>query len=683
MRKISLFICFLFAVLSVNAQIDRTQAPKPGPATKLDLGEYSKFELKNGLKVIVVEDHRFPVVSYSLRLDIDPIVEGNKAGYVSFTGDLLRSGTSNYTKSELDEKIDFLGASLSTYGRGIYARSLKKHSAEMLNLMTDVLYHPTFPQEELDKQVKQMLTSIKSDKEEPQVLSSRINTALLFGKETAYGELLTEETVENITVEDCKNYYQTYFKPNVSYLVIVGDVSVKEAKKTAKKYFGQWEPGDVPSHDFVMPSGFSIPKYAVAHKDQATQSYITVSYPIDLKPGSADAIKAKVMNQVFGGYGFSARLMKNIREDKAWTYGAYSSLNTDENCGSFKAYTNVRGTVTDSAFTEVKMEMNRMLTEKVSDEDLQLVKNAMIGSFGRSLEDPSTIADFAVNIDKYNLPANYYETYIEKLEAVTADDVLEMAKKYYKPENALYLAVGDGNVVDSLMQKFAGDQPVTEYDYYANVVEHTGLPEGLTAQNVIDDYITAIGGEEKLIKVKDMSVKSAMKVQGMELAMNSYQKAPNKMCVETLMGTNVLSKQVYDGEKGFMVVQGQRQDLQGEMLEGMKYDSQMFPELNYDDNYQLKLISKDVVDGKEAYKMEIINPVDKSTTVYFDANTGLKLKQVSQTPQGSSIILYEAYKDVEGVMYPVHLNMTVGPQNIDLTVSSVEINKGVDDSVFK
>ncbi len=667
------------------AQLDRSKAPGAAAATKLDLGEYTKFELKNGLKVIVVENHKYPVVTYSLSLDIDPIYEGDKAGYTSLAGELLRTGTANRTKSQIDEEIDFIGATLNTSGKGINARSLTKHQDELLDLMTDVLYHPSFSQEELEKAVKQTLSGLKFQMDDPKSVTSNVTSALMFGKETAYGEVITEETINNISIDDCKDYYNSYFKPNVSYLVIVGDITVKEAKKTVKKYFGSWESADVPAHEFVKPAELKEPVFAICNKDGAPQTYISVSYPVDLKPGTDDYIEARVMNQIFGGGGFSSRLMKNLREDKAWTYGAYSRLNPDDHMGYFRMASNVRGNITDSAFVEVQNEMNRILTEDVSEEDLDLIKNVLAGSFGRSLEDPATLARFALNIDKYKLPVDYYETYMERLAAVTVQDVKAMAQKYMKPQNAIYLAVGDVNKIDSLMVNVSKGEPIVEYDNYANKVVKTGLPKGLTAQKVIEQYINAIGGAEHLKSVHDLSTKCTMSIQGMNLAMNVYQKAPNMISIETLMGGNLLSKQVYDGTKGSMMMQGQKQELQGDMLNAMKYQAVLFPELQYNElGYDIELTGKDKVNGNDAYKLTITDPVNKSTTVYFDAKTGLKIKEVSTLPQGqgTSVTTFSEYKDVDGVKYPVVMNQTVGPQSIDINVDEVLVNKGINDEVF-
>jgi len=684
MKKLSILLLALLSVISIQAQLDRTSAPKAGVATKLNLGEYTKFELKNGLKVIVVENHKLPVVSYTLSLDIDPIYEGDKAGYIGFAGDLLGTGTTTLSKDQIDEKIDFIGASISTSGNGIYASSLKKHSEETLALMTDILYNPSFPEEELDKMVKQTLTGIKSDKDNPKSISRNVSQALMFGKETAYGEGTSEETIENITIEDCKNYYDTYFRPNVAYLVIIGDITVKEAKKIAKKNFAKWEAKEVPTHAFVEPKSIDKSVYAIAHKDASTQSTISVSYPIDLKPGTPDALKVSVMNSILGGGSFSARLFQNLREDKAWTYGAYSSVSSDEHLGTFKASSNVRGTITDSAFVEIAYEMNRMIDEQVSEETLQLVKNSTAGSFGRALESASTIASFAVNIDKYNLPADYYETYMERLEAITVDDIQAMAAKYLKPDNAVYLAVGDVSVTKPLMVKLANGAEVTEYDYYANKVVRSGVPVGLTAEKVVANHIKSIGGEEILATVNDVAVHATLAVQGMELSMNTYQKAPNKICVETKMGENLLSKQVYNGSVGKMTAQGQEQVLEGKMLETMKYQAILFPELSYtEQGYTLEITGVDKVDGNDAYKVIVTNPIENATTMYFDAKTGLKVKEVSVSEMGSSTTTFGEYKEFEGIKYPTKLTQSMGPQMIDVNITEVIINKGIEDKVFE
>ena len=684
MKKVIFSILILAFTISVNAQVDRTKAPEAGPAPEIKIGDYQSFELKNGLKVFVVENHKIPMVSYSLSLDNDPVLEGDKTGYVIMTGELLRAGTTNRSKDEIDESIDFIGAYLSTSASGIYGRSLKKHSEELLDIMSDILYNPAFPQDELEKTKKQWITGLKSQENEPTAIAANVADVLRYGKDHPYGELQTEESINSITVDDCKSYYNTYFSPGVAYLIIVGDISMKEAKKQVKKHFAQWESKEVPKHKYEFPQGYDSPKVAVSNRDGAKQSIIEVTYTIDLKPGSEDVIPAKVMNFVLGGGSFSSRLMQNIREDKGYTYGAYSSLSSDELVGKFKASASVRNTVTDSALVQVLKEMNRIRTEKVSEEDLQMMKNVLTGSFSRSLEDPQTIARFALSTAKYNLPKDYYQTYLKKLNAVTPDDVQRVAKKYIRPENAIILAVGDVAQIKAGMKQFSPAGEVEEYDFFGEPVKASPIPEGLTAQTVIDNYITARGGKENIEKVKDITSSATATIQGMTLNIKAFKKAPGKICVETYMGPNLLSKQVCDGVAAKMSSPQGEQKLEGEMLEQMKYEAILFPELEYQkEGYSLELLGAEDVDGEQTFKVKVTNPAGKAQTIFFSKNTGLIVKEVSSTPQGNSIALTHEYTEVNGVKFPKKVSQSMGPQMVEITVDKIEVNKGIEDTKFE
>ncbi len=684
MKKILYTAFILFLAISVNAQLDRSIRPQPGPAPKIQLGDYELFTLDNGLKVIVVENHKIPKITYQLSLDIDPVFEGKNSGYVSMTGDLLRAGTTTKTKAEIDEAIDFIGASLNTYSTGISGSVLTKHSTEFLELMADVLFNPSFPTEELDKLKKQNMSGIQAGKNQASAIASNINAAITYGKDHPYGDILSEESIENISIDLCKDYYNNFFKPNAAYLIIVGDIDLKEAKAQASKYFGKWEKGNVPTHQYDFPQINKSPRVVVGNRDGAVQSLIMVSYPLDYKPGNADAIKGSVLNTILGGGGTSTRINANLREDKAYTYGGYSSLSTDKLVGSFTASAEVKGEATDSAMYELLYEIKRMTEEAVGSEELEKIKSKMNGSFARSLESPSTIARFALNIERYNLPKDYYATYLEKLSKVSIADIQEMAVKYLKPENANVIAVGNADELVKTMARFAKDGKVEQFDYYGNAVKAMETPLDLTAEEVIAKYVEAIGGKEKLLAIKDISMKSGMSMQGMNFEINVKHKAPNKMSVETLMGGNVMSKQVFDGEKAAVKSPMGNQELTGSDLEDMKIQSTMHAELFLKEmGVTLELKGADKVDGKSAWKVMVTTPAGKVSTDYYDQKTGLKLKSVAQQGQMSIATTYSDYREVEGVLFPFMMNQTVGPQSFDVITSSIEINKGIDDSIFK
>src|SRR5690606_8979191 len=242
----------------------------------------------------------------------NPIIEGDKAGYVSMAGDLLGTGTTSRSKAQLDEEVDFIGASLNTSSNGIFASSLSKHTDKLLELMTDVLYNPSFAQDELYKVKTQTLSAVAANKEDPGTIAGNVRSVLVYGQDHPYGELTTEKSVESITVDDCKKYYSTYFKPNNAYLAIVGDIDVKTAKKIAEKYFGKWQRGEVTDPTYNVPQPPRQTYVALVDRPASVQSVINIGYPVTLKPGEPEVIKAGVMNQILGG-GFSSRLMQNLR----------------------------------------------------------------------------------------------------------------------------------------------------------------------------------------------------------------------------------------------------------------------------------------------------------------------------------------------------------------------------------
>jgi len=292
MKNKILILLVLFAFVSMNyGQLDRSKRPQPGPAPVINLGNYDSFTLANGLKVFVVENHKLPKVSFNLIVDRDPVNEKDKAGYIDMAGQLLRTGTKTRTKDKIDQEVDFIGASLSTSSTGVFGSSLKKHVTKLLDIMSDVVLNPQFKQEELDKIKKQTLSGLASQKDDPNSIASNVATVLTYGKDHPYGELTTEATVGNITLDDLNGYYSTYFKPNISYLAIVGDIKKDEAKKLVEKYFGKWKKGEVAKNTFATPSQPLLAKVAMVDRAASVQSVINITYPIDLKVGSPDVVK--------------------------------------------------------------------------------------------------------------------------------------------------------------------------------------------------------------------------------------------------------------------------------------------------------------------------------------------------------------------------------------------------------
>lgn len=685
MKKI--FSILLTLMISVSfAQVDRSKQPQPGPSPTPDFGEYKIYKLKNGLKVIVVQNDKLPRVTMNLVVDRGPIFEGDKAGYVSLAGEMLRQGTNNLVKADLDEKIDFMGANLGTSSSNVFASGLSKYSEELMALLADVALNPSFPSSEFDKLKTQTISGIESNKDNPEAVAGQVFNSVLYGKSHPYGESSTLATVENISLEDCKSYYKKYWIPNNAYIAIVGNIKPRQAKKLAKKYFGSWEMGEKTTNTFKNPSNPKKMEIAFVNKESSVQSVINLGNTIDLKPGHPDAIKLRLANQILG-VGSLGRLFQNIREDKAYTYGAYSEYDTDRLIGSFSAGASVRNEVTDSAIVEFLKEFNRLRNEPVSDEELKGSKQFIKGSFGRSLESPQTVASFALNIQRYGLSEDYYENYLNELDKVTKEDIMAMAQKYILPRNMVLTVVGKASDVSASLEKFG---EVKYYDEEGNITEKPSipLPPGITAQMVIDNYIKALGGAENINTLKDVTINYEVSIPGIPNKFDArlLKKGNNKYRMTMSAGGQVMQDQIYNGKKGKTSGQGQNSVVEGEEAEDLKNNAYFVPELMFAEiGHQIALNRMALVDGQKAFVVEVTEKGGTKSSHYFSEKTGLKLK-MEQAPEDAqsppTILLYSNYKESNGVKFPNTETLVLGPQKIVFQALSVKVNEGISNSEF-
>jgi hypothetical protein len=474
-------------------------------------------------------------------------------------------------------------------------------------------------------------------------------------------------------------------------LVITGDITRPEAERQAKQYFGKWEKGTVPTHTYGIPRAPEKTTVDFVNRAGAVQSVINITYPVELQPGTPDVIRSRVANSVLGGY-FNSRLNYNLRETNAWTYGAGSSLNPDKLVGMFNASASVRNAVTDSSIIEFLKEMRRLSDEKVPNDELQVVKNVMAGNFSRSLEEPGTVATFALNTARYRLPVDYYEKYLEVLQSVTADEIQAMSRKYIRADKAHILVVGNRDDVADRLKQFSAEGKINFYDAFGNPVKsaNTTLPAGLTAEQVIEDYLNAIGGRGKIVTITDMETKSTMQMRGPSFNLTTYQKGGNKILVEMSMNGQVMNKQLFDGQSGAQSAMGQVENLDEASIADMKEQAKICKEADYKTNgYKLNLKKMEEVNGVMAFVIEVTRPDGEKITEYYDTKTSLKLREVSmdQGPDGNPAIQtvdMSDYKEVNGVKMPHVLTISgVFPVPFKVNVSEIKVNGGIKDDVFK
>ncbi len=690
MKKVVLYMLASGIVTATFAQnIDRSVRPQPGPAPEIKLADPQSFTLPNGLKVFVVENHKLPRVAVSVQFDIDPALQGDKAGYVDMIGDLMSSGTKTRTKDQFNKEVDMIGAKVATSKEGAYAMALTRNQDKLMELMSDMLLNADFKQEELDKIKVQTMSGLASSKEEPNAIAVNVVNIANYGKNHPYGEITTETTVGKITLADCKNYYNTYFKPNVAYMAIVGDITLEDAKKLVEKNFGKWAKGNVPVAQYPAAKAPAKTRVITVNKTGAVQSVVNVTYPVDLKIGTPDVVKTKVLNTILGG-GASGRLFQNLREAHGWTYGSYSQLNADELVGEFAATAECRNLVTDSAVAEIIAEMNKLRNDKVADQDLQNTKNFMGGKFAMSLEDPQTVANFAINIERYKMPKDYYKNYLKNLSAVSSADIQTTAQKYLTPQNANIVVVGSVDEVAAKLKRFSPDQKVEILDNYGNPAEaKKAAPANISGSNVIEKYVKATGGEKAWRDIKDLAVDYDMEVPGATLKVTQINKAPNMSLTEVKYNGMTFSKEVCDGKTAKATMQGQTQEFSGKELEDKKTEANLLLELDYTKlGYKMDVTGQEKINGKDAYVVAVTAPGGDKTTEYFDVESGLKVKSLKsqETPQGnvSFEITYDKYTDVgNGYKIPYVIEISGAGQKMSRKVTKVDLNKGVKDDMFK
>ena len=300
-----------------------------------------------------------------------------------------------------------------------------------------------------------------------------------------------------------------------------------------------------------------------------------------------------------------------------------------------------------------------------------------------STERPSTIATFALNIDKYNLPGNFYETYLDNFQKVTVEDIKRVTNKYFKNNNLRIVIVGKGkDVIPSLE---TSPYEITYYDTNGDVSEKPdySVPTGISANGVLLNYLEAIGGKEKVESVNAVSLLGEAEFQGMKLQLMNINAKPNKLVVMMMMMGNVLMKQAFNGEEGYIQQQGVNNPFPQEEIDKLKKSSLPFEEIGWLDNGDVKFSSIESEDGRELYALE----VNGDTYVYYDKETGLKIKQTQSAsmPDGTKVsqtTYYENYISVDGILFPHILKVPMGPQNMDFNMIQIVVTPEVSDADF-
>ncbi len=683
-------IVLVLLTTSLNAQLDRSIMPESGPTPEIFFGKPQTFNLDNGLTVMVVENTKLPRASASLSFDNPLIFEGDIAGVSSILAEMLGNGTQSISKEDFIEEIDYMGASLNVTGSGAFAGSLKRYFPRVLELMASAVLEPLFTQEEFDRQKNLIKESLKTGEKDVGTAADRVESFITYGSQHPNGEFITQESLDKASLQDAIDFYNNYSSPSNAYLVIIGDVNYDEIKSKVTNLFGSWSSKDVSASSFPSPNNPDETEIIFVDMPNGVQSVVSIINTVDFNKNNSDYFAALVANRILGGGG-AGRLFNNLREDKGWTYGSYSGISESyKTKGTVIAQAQVRNEVTDSAAVELLMELDKMKNTYVSDEELNSAKAKYTGNFVLSLENPSTIAGFARNIITQDLPEDYYNSFLENINSVTKEDVQNAANNYFLTDNTRVFITGKGSeILESIESiEYNGKKlKVRYFDKYANEIERPNytVDSNISAEDVIDDYIKAIGGKDALSEVTSIEIKASSNIQGTVLEMYSIKNNQNQSLMEMSAMGMTIAKTVFNKYQGYNEVNGQRIPLTEVELEQAIINSALFSELNFDFSL-VQLVGTSDVEGEKAYEIKVTD----NKSVFYSVDTGLKLKEVeSQEVEGNLIVgetYFKEYEEVEGILLPKEINQVSAlipiPGGITFKATSIKLNVETNESDF-
>jgi len=666
---------FFFTGMVSAQKIDLNAMPKPGPTPAINIAKPKTFQLSNGLTVMVVENNKLPRENVSLSMDSPPYNEGSVTGVSQIMAEQFENGTTNISKDDFNKKVDYLGANLNFYSGGASANSLSKYFPEVLGLMADAIINPKFSAEEIQNSKERVIEGLKSDEKNASSIAQRVSKALMYGKNTSRGEFETVESINKIQLADVQNTYKKYYAPDNAYLVVVGDVKFDQVKPLIEKSFSSWKKANTPIAPLEPASNVAKTEINVVDVPSAVQSVVSLNNLTNLKMKDANYFPATIANYILGGGG-EARLFMNLREKNGFTYGAYSRMIASKYSPEFSASASVRNEVTDKAVKEFMNELNAIST--VKPEELANAKAKLKGSFIMSLEQPATIARFALNQKMQNLPADFYINYLKSIDKVTAADVANAVKATILPNQSRIFIAGKASDISEGLEKLG--YPVKYFDKDANPVAKPTVQKvdaNITVASVVDKYINAIGGKANLAKITSYTINASMSMQGQNIDFKIVKAQGGKeLTTVTAMG-QVVQKQVFDGKTGYSMQMGQKVDITPEEIAEKQKNTELFEELGFAKSPDYKLSGIEKIGGEDSYAIKGGN-----TTYYYSVATGLKTGETQKIKaKGREMTIpktFSNYKEVSGVKMPYTISVSQMGMDMTMTVKSYEINTATD-----
>ncbi len=689
MRKLILLTIVLTLSVKFMAiteeKIDITKKPEPLAEKEFVFPKYTESNLKNGIKVFLIEDNEQPTFSFRILIPGGSAFDADKPGLAELTAEMLTKGAGKLTALQIAQKLDGVGANLSVTAYPEYfvisGNSLVKHIPLLLDILADVLLRPTFPEEELDKLKPRVIAAIRNEKSRGSSIANALTKKVIYGGQHPYGARKTEESISKITIDDIKTFYQKYFKPDWASLVITGDVNLKEIIPLFDKAFANWKKANIPPLTFPPTNPSPLGVYFV-ERPASVQSSIVVSTPtVEIKHPDYETLDlaASII-----GSGFAGRLFRTLRETYSYTYTPFGYQTSSKFANRFACGAEVRNAVTDSAIDVIKEQLNLLATEPPSEEELNRIKKVEIGHYLMSFENSDFISSLIQNAYFNGIPLADLKSYPKRVQNMTPYDIQKAAKKYMHPNNSYIIVVGNPEV-KSKLEKFG---KIFEYDADLNPIsgEKARMEKvSLEPQELIERYLDARGGKAFVENLQTISIegKATLNFQGQVVngTMLQKTKSPTKQYQKFDFGMFENELWVNQNE-AWSRVQGQTEKLERKEFDKVLFDIAINKEIDKLGKYfQINLLGKQ--GNQILVKFTTQNGFD--ATAYFNTSNYLleKIESTEDTPQGPIPITttMEKWEKVGNYYFPMVVKNTNPMFNIEVE-NTYQLNLPLDDSIF-
>ena len=457
---------------STKGAVVKGRAPVNKDVLRVKLPKAEETTLPNGLRVVLLRDSKVPTFAVQMVILSGGLADkSDYRGLASFTAALLREGTAKRSSKEIAEQVDALGATLnsnsgfSSMTSVVSTSGLVENLDQTFDLFADVIRNPSFPADEVEKYKARTLAQLQFQRSSPQFLAQERFSRAIYGDHPGAIVAPPVESLRKLASKDLTAFHSTYYRPNNAILAIVGDVTLKELMPKIEKALGDWQKADVPASPIPAVPAQAGSRILLIDRPGSVQTVLQLG-TLGIERNSPDYFSILLADKILGG-GPAARLFLNLREDKGYTYGAYSNFGGSRFRGTWISSSEVRTDVTEGAMKEFMFELKRLRDDKVSVEELENAKRAIVGSFALSLEQPQSLLQNIITQKLYDLPADYWDTYPQKVSAITVDDIQKVAQKYIDLDHIQIVAVGDAAKAREILAKYG---KVEVYDVDGKVV---------------------------------------------------------------------------------------------------------------------------------------------------------------------------------------------------------------------